>query len=68
MIPLADTTIYELEKAGKFPKRVYLTARCVAWELSEIEAWITERRAAILEPTFSICAHRNSRSPSQKNA
>ena len=37
LIPLADTTIYELENAGNFPKRVYLTARCVAWELSEVE-------------------------------
>ncbi|MDP1526331.1 MAG: AlpA family phage regulatory protein [Rhodocyclaceae bacterium] len=47
LIPLADTTIYELEKAGNFPKRVYLTARCVAWDLSEVENWIAERRKAL---------------------
>ncbi len=49
MIPLADSTIYELEKAGNFPKRFYLTARCVAWNLAEVEAWIAERRSAIMQ-------------------
>ena len=49
MIPLADSTIYELEKAGNFPKRFYLTARCVAWNLAEVEAWIAERKSAIMQ-------------------
>lgn len=45
MIPLADSTIYVLEKKGEFPQRFYLSPRCVAWDLEEIEAWIAERRA-----------------------
>ncbi|MBY0319035.1 MAG: AlpA family phage regulatory protein [Reyranella sp.] len=44
IVPLADTTIYEMERRGEFPRRFNLTARCVAWDLSEVEAWIEERR------------------------
>ena len=51
LVPLADSTIYELEKAGNFPKRFYLTARCVAWNLAEVKAWIEERRTAIMQRT-----------------
>lgn len=46
MVPLGDTTIYEMEQRGEFPRRCYLTARCVAWDLAEIESWIEERRRA----------------------
>lgn len=44
IVPLADTTIYELERRGEFPRRFNLTARCVVWDLSEVEAWIEERK------------------------
>jgi prophage regulatory protein len=46
IVPLADTTIYELEQRGEFPRRFNLTARCVVWDLGEVEAWIAERRRA----------------------
>ncbi|HEY2355939.1 MAG TPA: AlpA family phage regulatory protein [Phenylobacterium sp.] len=46
IVPLADTTIYELEQRGEFPRRFNLTARCVVWDLGEIEAWLVERRRA----------------------
>jgi prophage regulatory protein len=46
IVPLADTTIYELEQRGEFPRRFNLTARCVAWDLAEVEAWLDERREA----------------------
>jgi prophage regulatory protein len=46
IVPLADSTIYELERRGEFPQRFYLTARCVVWDLSEVLAWIQSRRAA----------------------
>lgn len=46
IVPLADTTIYELEQRGEFPRRFNLTARCVVWDLSEVEAWLAERRRA----------------------
>lgn len=46
IVPLADTTIYELEQRGEFPRRFYLTARCVVWDLAEVEAWLDDRRRA----------------------
>lgn len=46
IVPLADTTIYEMEQRGDFPERFYLTPRCVVWDLAEVEAWIHERRKA----------------------
>jgi prophage regulatory protein len=46
IVPLADTTIYELEQRGEFPRRFYLTARCVVWDLAEVEAWVEDRRRA----------------------
>ena len=46
MVPLADTTIYEMEQRGEFPRRFYLTPRCVVWDVDEVERWIEERRRA----------------------
>jgi prophage regulatory protein len=44
IVPLADTTIYDMEQRGEFPQRFYLTSRCVVWDLAEVEAWLEERR------------------------
>ena len=38
MVPLADSTIYEMEQRGEFPRRFALSPRCVVWDLSEVEA------------------------------
>ncbi len=46
MVPLADSTIYEMEQRGEFPQRFYLTSRCVVWDLAEVEAWLQARRTA----------------------
>jgi prophage regulatory protein len=46
IVPLADTTIYEMEQRGEFPKRFFLTPRCVVWDLAEVELWLDERRRA----------------------
>lgn len=40
---LAYTTIWRLERAHKFPARVRLTASCVGWIASEVNAWIGDR-------------------------
>ena len=44
MVPLSGTTIYDMERRGEFPRRFNLTARCVVWDLAEVEAWIAARR------------------------
>jgi len=40
---LSRTRRWELEKEGKFPKRVKLSERAVAWLLSDLMSWIEER-------------------------
>ena len=44
IVPLADSTIYELERRGEFPQRFFLTPRCVVWDLAEVMAWLDSRR------------------------
>lgn len=44
IVPLANTTIYEMERRGEFPRRFNLTPRCVVWNLIKVEAWIEQRR------------------------
>ena len=44
IVPLAETTIYEMERRGEFPRRFNLTPRCVVWDLAEVEAWVEERK------------------------
>ena len=56
IVPLADTTIYEMERRGEFPQRFYLTSKCAVWDLDEVEQWLTARRAA-------SCAGRIRRGP-----
>lgn len=33
---------WEMEKAGRFPKRINLGTRSIAWRLSELQAWIND--------------------------
>ncbi|MBV7563686.1 AlpA family transcriptional regulator [Pseudomonas sp. sia0905] len=44
IIPLSTRTIYNLELRGEFPRRIALTCRNVAWDLSEVEEWIETRK------------------------
>lgn len=50
IVPLADTTIYDMERRGEFPRRFNLTSRCVVWDLAEVEAWVEARRQAANTP------------------
>jgi prophage regulatory protein len=45
LVPLADSTIYEMEQRGDFPLRFALSPRCVVWDLAEVEAWLASRRS-----------------------
>lgn len=45
IVPLADSTIYEMEQRGEFPRRFALSPRCVVWDLAEVEAWLASRRS-----------------------
>lgn len=50
MIPLAYRTIFDWEKKGKFPKHIVLAGHYLAWDLSEIEAWIKARKTSRERP------------------
>jgi prophage regulatory protein len=44
LVPLSDATIWRLEQADEFPRRIRLTdAGAVGWYLDEVEKWIEER-------------------------
>ena len=59
IVPLADSTIYEMEKRGDFPRRFNLTPRCVVWGLAEVETWLERRRQIYLEGRAKIAAGPN---------
>ncbi|MGD9979461.1 MAG: helix-turn-helix transcriptional regulator [Hyphomonadaceae bacterium] len=63
ILPLADTTIYEMEQRGEFPKRFYLTPRCPVWDLGEVNAWLSERRreTGTITPPHPDVRHRKVR-------
>lgn len=58
MVPLADSTIWEMEQRGEFPKRFLLTPRCVVWDLDEVEAWLALRRARPIRRATPPDVHR----------
>jgi prophage regulatory protein len=46
MTGLKKTTIYALQKAGRFPHSVPLTTTAVGWLEAEVEDWLAKRAAA----------------------
>ncbi len=46
MIPLSERTIFNMEQRGEFPRRIALTSRNVAWDLTEVEEWIQVRKSS----------------------
>jgi prophage regulatory protein len=43
LIGLSDTTVWRLEREGKFPKRLQLGAQAVGWRYSDILRWIEDK-------------------------
>lgn len=42
-IEYSNTHLLRLERAGLFPKRIYLSPHKICWKQTEIGAWIHER-------------------------
>ena len=42
---LRKSALYQAIKEQRFPRGVKLTARCIAWPESSVDAWIAERIA-----------------------
>jgi prophage regulatory protein len=46
LVPFSDMHVWRLERDGKFPKRIKIGPNRVAWQLSEILAWIEAKARA----------------------
>ena len=42
---LSSASIYRLEGLGRFPRRIKIGIKRVAWRKDEIEAWLAQRSA-----------------------
>lgn len=51
MIPLSERTIFNMEQRAEFPRRIALTSRNVAWDLTEVEEWIEARKSSGTQAT-----------------
>jgi len=44
LIPLSRTTIWRMERAGDFPKRIQISANRIGWLEADVDAWVEERK------------------------
>ena len=44
-IGLSRTTVWRLERAGQFARRLRLSARNVGWLREDVDRWIDQRKA-----------------------
>ena len=49
ILGLSRMTVYRMEKAGPFPKRIQINSGSVGWLEHEVEAWLAERMASRVE-------------------
>jgi len=40
---LSKSTLYDLQRTGRFPQARRISPRCVAWNSAAIQAWINSR-------------------------
>lgn len=43
---ISRSQAYQLEKLGRFPKRILIGSRSVGWRFSELMDWVQNRQAA----------------------
>jgi len=44
LVGLKKAAVYQLQRAGKFPRNVKITSRAVGWVEEEVQRWLAERR------------------------
>ena len=49
-VGLCATTIFNLERAGKFPKHILLTPRVAVWDETEVDAWMRDQMTKAAPP------------------
>ena len=40
---MKKSTIYDMQRAQKFPQSLRLSRRCVAWKSTDVQNWISSR-------------------------
>ena len=43
-VPVSRTTLWRMERAGQFPKRIQISPNRVAWLESDVDAWLEGRK------------------------
>jgi prophage regulatory protein len=49
IVGCSRVTIWRMEKAGDFPKRIRISPQMVGWLEHEVEAWLAQRMAVRVE-------------------
>lgn len=44
-ISYSNSHLLKLEKDGLFPRRIYLSAQKICWDLQEVQQWLEAQRA-----------------------
>jgi prophage regulatory protein len=44
-LSLSDSTVWRMEKTGKFPRRIKLGGNSVGWFANEIDEWLSKKYA-----------------------
>ena len=45
-VPVSRTTLWRMERAGLFPKRIQVSTNRVGWIEADVDAWVEGRRRA----------------------
>jgi prophage regulatory protein len=61
MLGLSRVSIWRFERAQKFPRRVRLGARAVAWRRDEVQRWIDDRERGCGRPPAAFHSARANR-------
>jgi predicted DNA-binding transcriptional regulator AlpA len=43
-VPVSRTTLWRMERAGQFPKRIQISPNRVAWLEADIDTWLEQRK------------------------
>ena len=67
-ITLSKCQLWRLEREGKFPSRVHVSARSIAWATDEIDAYLAERTAAREKEAAARAAVREKKAAAKRAA
>jgi prophage regulatory protein len=45
-VPVSRTTLWRMERAGDFPRRIQISANRIGWLEADVDAWVEERKSS----------------------